>query len=138
MIHIFQNIKIIDWYDDIIKAICQDGVRNYYCSLLALDEKTDEKIYVLIDIEYFIEKQNILNLMREDFLGADWTYLRNLFNNVNPANESWLIKTENLNKNQSNIVKYKTNFDWKSGVLFGDYPEVLSQAIKIDNWWGYW
>jgi hypothetical protein len=133
----FDEIKIVDWYDNIINAFCKSTDGTYYCALLALDLDTDEKIYVCISIKFFKYNKEISKIIESNSLKENWNRFYNILNLVNPENQSYLIKTKDLNGDSLKIVKYKDNFNWDK-VLFGDYPEVLNKASSKDNWWQYW
>lgn len=137
MLDSFNSIVIIDWYDNILKAICQNKNDVYYCSLLAIDKPTDVKIYVCIDVKYFTAQKKISSLLKKGISNASWNDLRECFLDLNSINESWVIKTNDLKQNHLKITKYKDNFNWNSGILFCDFPEVLDKAKVLDDWWGY-
>jgi hypothetical protein len=133
----FDEIIIIDWYDNIINAFCKNTDDTYYCSLLALDMISDEKIYVCISIKFFKHYKEISEIIKSNNLKDNWERFYNILNLVNPKNQSYLIKTKDLKGNSFEVVKYKDNFNWDA-VLFDDYPEVLDKTSSKDNWWQYW
>ncbi len=47
----FDNIRIFDWYDGLVRAIGFDGEWNYLIILVAWDKKSDLKIYLLVPLE---------------------------------------------------------------------------------------
>jgi hypothetical protein len=125
----------IDWYDNILKAFCFDSDdRIYYCCIVSQNTETDQKIYLCVDIAYLQGYDELQNIIKTDSFKQNWSRLSKLIR-LNRINETYLIKAADLRNDQIEFVKYKSNFASSTDVLFGEYPEVIEDAAKIDDWW---
>ncbi len=127
----------IDWYDNILKSFCRD-INNitYYCCVLALNSKTNEKIYLCIDVKYLKGCNVLKEIIDQNSFKENWDRLSDLIV-VKKKNETFLIKAKNLRVDQIHLIKYKDNCKWSKKIIWGEYPIVLEKAAKIDNWWSY-
>jgi hypothetical protein len=133
----FEKVEIIDWYDKIIKAFAFVEEKIYYCSLLTNNISTETKIYICISLEFFKKENEIKKIIQSNDIKDEWNNFYNSLNDIYQSNESFLIKTNDLTKDNSEIVKYKDNFDWNINILFSDYPESIIKAQYIDTWTDY-
>lgn len=134
----FKEVIILDWYDNIITAFCKNESNViYYCNLLAMDYKTNDKIYVCIDLKYFTKSELIKRIISNSTFIENEDVLEMALNMVNIKNESFLIKTDNLKAKDLRVVKYENDFNWNHNFFSIDYPCILDISSKIDNWWKY-
>jgi hypothetical protein len=133
----FINEITIDWYDNILKSFCK-GADNitYYCCILALDHITDQKVYLCVNIKYLLGSKELKEIIQSNSFKENWERLPMLID-LSDDNETYLIKSKDLRTDEIELLKYKNNFNFSQDILFGEYPEVLDQAAKIDNWWSY-
>ena len=78
------------------------------------------------------KKQHI----KEKSFKTSWNRLPALIS-LNKENETYLIKTKDLRGDQLTFIKYKKNVDLPGNVIWGEYPDFLEDAAKIDDWWSY-
>jgi len=133
----FNDIIILDWYDNIIKALCQTNDDTFYCSLLTLDFDTDVKIYACISIKYLNNHEKLIEIINSGKTKENWENLIVLLSLINKKNKSYLVKTQDLKNGTLEVVKFKDNFNWNKVLLY-DYPEVLEKSSKVENWSSYW
>jgi len=133
----FSKVSIIDWYDNILKAFATDSDgKIYYCTLLALDQTTNKKVYLCVSIEYLFGFDELLDITKADSFEENWNKLVKLVK-IKKRNETFLIKATNLREEGIELIRYKTDFAWPNKVVWGEYPEYLNKAKKIDDWWSY-
>jgi hypothetical protein len=133
----FINEITIDWYDNILKSFCTDGNNNiYYCCVLAIDEVTNQKVYLCVNLKYLKGYVELKPIIKEKSFKLNWNKLPSLIE-LNKENESYLIKTNDLRGDKMKFTKYKKNVDLPSNIIWGEYPEFLEEAGKIDDWWRY-
>ncbi|HWW43378.1 hypothetical protein [Pedobacter sp.] len=134
----FKEIIIYNWYDNIISAFCKsDGGEIYYCNLVAMGDDQAEKIYACIELKYFVRADIILNIIENNTYLENEEVLHEALNRVRPNNESFLIKTDNLQTSNLKIVKYKNDFNWNHNFFSIDYPTGLEISAKLDDWGRY-
>jgi hypothetical protein len=134
----FKEVIIYNWYDNVITAFCKtDENIIYYCSLVAIDSQQVEKIYICIELKYFLQADIILRIIKDNTYLENEDVLQKALNIVRPSNESFLIKTDNLLTSNLKIVKYKSNFNWNHNFFNIDYPTGLEISAKLADWWGY-
>ena len=125
----------IDWYDNILKSFCKDGDnKTYYCCILAINEISDEKIYLCIEIKYLKGYNKLKDFIDENSFASHWNELSNLID-VKKINYTYLVKANNLRTDEIKLVKYKANYEWPKEIIWGEYPQVLDAAAIIENWW---
>lgn len=133
----FKKEIIIDWYDNIIQSFrTDDNDITYYCCLLAINNLTNDKIYLNVDIAYLKGCDDLVQIINSNSFKEDWHKLHALIS-IKERNKSRLIKTKDLRSdiNITQIINYKENYEWPDDVIWGEYPESLSEAEKIENWW---
>lgn len=134
----FQEVIILDWYDYIITAFCKDEKNiTYICNLLAIDHIKGDKIYVCIELKYFVQSDLILSIIKRNKCLEQEEVLQKALNMVTLNNESFLIKTDDLKSNSLIVIKYKNNFNWNHDFLSTDYPNSLEKSEQLDDWWKY-
>lgn len=134
----FKEVVIYNWYDNVISAFCKtDENVIYYCNLIAMDDQQVEKIYICIELKYFVQADTISSIIENNTYLENEDVLHKVLNIVQPSNESFLIKTDNLQTSNLKIVKYKSDFNWNYNFFSIDYPTGLEIAAKLDYWWGY-
>jgi hypothetical protein len=134
----FKEVVIYNWYDNVISAFCKtDENVIYYCNLIAMDDQQVEKIYICIELKYFVQADTISSIIENNTYLENEDVLHKVLNIVRPSNESFLIKTDNLQTSNLKIVKYKSDFNWNHNFFSIDYPTSLEIAAKLDYWWGY-
>lgn len=134
----FNEIIIYNWYDNIISAFCKsDEDKIYYCNLVAMDDDQGEKIYVCIELKYLVQADIILSIIENNTYLENEDVLDKALNSVRAINDSFLIKTDNLQTGNLKIVKYKSDFNWNHNFFSIDYPAGLEISAKLDDWWKY-
>ncbi|NRF39333.1 hypothetical protein [Pedobacter foliorum] len=134
----FKEVVIYNWYDNIVSAFCRnDNSKIYYCNLLAMDDDEVEKIYMCIELKYFVEADIILNIIENNTYLENEEVLQRALNLVRPNSESFLIKTDNLQTSNLKVVKYKSDFNWNHNFFSIDYPSGLKISEGLDDWWRY-
>lgn len=134
----FKEVVIYNWYDNIISAFCKtDENVIYYCNLIAMDDQQVERIYICIELKYFVQSDTISSIIENNTYLENEDVLHKVLNTVRPSNERFLIKTDNLQTSNLQIVKYKSDFNWNHNFFSIDYPIGLEIAAKLDDWWGY-
>ena len=134
----FKEVVIYNWYDNVISAFCKtDKNVIYYCNLIAMDDQQVEKIYICIELKYFVQADTISSIIENNTYLENDDVLHKVLNIVRPSNESFLIKTDNLQTSNLKILKYKSDFNWNHNFFSIDYPTGLEIAAKLDDWWGY-
>ena len=134
----FREIVIYNWYDNIISAFCTTNENIiFYCNLLVGDDHLREKIYVCIELKYFVQGDLIFSIIKNSSYHTNKEVLQKVLNNISLRNESFLIKTDNLQTGDLKIMKYKSDFNWNHNFFSIDYPIGLGVSAKLDNWWGY-
>jgi phosphoenolpyruvate carboxylase len=134
----FKEVIIYNWYDNVISGFCKtDKNIIYYCHLVAMDDQQVEKIYICIELKYFVQADIILRIIKDNTYLENERVLHKALNIIRPSNENLLIKTDNLQTNNMKIVKYKSDFNWNHNFFSIDYPTGLEISAKLDDWWGY-
>lgn len=134
----FKEVIIYNWYDNIISAFCKtDEGLVYYCNLVAMDNDQVEKIYTCIELKYFVQADILLRVIENNTYLGNEDILHQALNKVRVSNESFLIKTDNLQESNLKIVKYKRDFNWNRNFFSIDYPAGLEISANLDDWWGY-
>ncbi|MGN8072817.1 hypothetical protein [Mucilaginibacter sp. 22184] len=131
---IFSEIQIIEWYDDIIKAFCINDDTVYYCTILALDPNTEDKVYLFLNIKYLRGHDKLRNIIETNTIKESWAELSNLIQ-LNKKNETFIAKARDLQVDQVQLSKYKINYNWPKSIIWGEFPQLLLESKKIDNWW---
>nr|WP_067062730.1 hypothetical protein [Mucilaginibacter sp. L294] len=133
----FINIITIDWYDNVIKSLCKDdnGI-TYYCSIVAMDANTNQKIYLCVNIEYLKGYDELKIIIQNDSFKENWGQLSKLIK-LKKNNETYLLKANDIIRDEVNLISYKNDMVLPAKVLWGEYPDNLEQAAKIEDWWIY-
>lgn len=134
----FKEVVIYNWYDNVISAFCKTAENIiYYCNVVAMDDQQVEKIYICIELKYFVHADIISSIVKNNTYLDNENLLNEMLNIVRPSNESFLIKTDNLHAGNLKTLKYKNDFNWNHNVFSIDYPAALEISVKLDDWWGY-
>ena|ERR1700749_4591953 len=132
----FIEVEIIEWYDDIIRSFCKTENNNiYYCSILARNTDTDEKVYLCVDIKYLSGYSKLKEILKYKSVAKHWNELFDLIH-LKVHNETYIIKTKNI-KDDIHLMKYKQNFQWPNDIISGEYPLILEKAKHIEDWMAY-
>ncbi|PYF74069.1 hypothetical protein [Pedobacter nutrimenti] len=134
----FKEVLTLDWYDDIITAFCKSSEDLiYYCNLLAMDKEKGDKIYVCMELKYFVQSTTLNRLIETNSFLNNEDILLKALNMITLTNESFLIKTSDLRSNNLKVIQYKRDFNWNHNFFSIDYPDALKISAQLDNWWAY-
>jgi hypothetical protein len=133
----FIENHIIDWYDNILKAFAKsDNGATYYCCLLAFNPETENKVYLCIDVKFLKGSEQLSQIIDAGSFKEFYHKLSGMIR-TKRKNNCYLIKTKELFNSEVQLINYRSNLSWPKRILWGEYPYLLEDAEKIDNWWFY-
>ncbi|MBD1364236.1 hypothetical protein IDJ77_10490 [Mucilaginibacter sp. ZT4R22] len=135
----FKEVITIDWYDGIIVAFCKaDSGEIFYCSLVGGDDLIHprNKIYLCINLRNLKGYEALLEIIAAYSFKENWNKLSKLIVLKNSYEECYLAKTRDLSA-AVEFIRYKDNFRWPKKVLWGEFPDNVEAADKLDDWLKY-
>ncbi|MFA6249789.1 MAG: hypothetical protein WC615_22840 [Mucilaginibacter sp.] len=101
-----------------------------------MDANTDQKIYLCINIEYLRGCEELKVIIENDSFKENWDQLSKLIK-LKKINEIYLLKAKDIGRDEVKLISYKNDIALPAKVLWGEYPDNLEQAAKIEDWWIY-
>lgn len=126
------KIQIIEWYDEIIKAVFKIKAESYIFALVF--KNRDMKTYLGIPVKEFIEFEKISEYLKTGKIKENYDLFLDLLRQVKPTNNPLLIITKDLNIENQQLIKYKKDSVWLSDFFNFEYPEIIDKASKHENW----